>query len=54
MKKLMMTTAFAIALTSVGALAQLSQPADAHHPAGNASTLLAAAQVTPARVVNPA
>ena len=47
MKKLMMTTAFAIALTSVGALAQPSQPADPHHPAGDASAALAAAQVTP-------
>ena len=47
MKKLMMTTAFAIALTSVGALAQPSQPADPHHPAGDASAAVAAAKVTP-------
>jgi len=47
MKKLIITTAFTIAMTCVGALAQPSQPADPHHPAGDASAPPAAAQVTP-------
>jgi hypothetical protein len=47
MKHLLTTTAFAIVMTCAGALAQTAQPADPHHPAGDAAAPPAAAQAAP-------